>query len=86
MSPRFAYFYFMKNDLERIRAAVPSHISHWQELHLNSYLGGPFDDRSGGLITFEAKSDEQASDAVESDPFVLNDLLETHWLKRWSPK
>jgi uncharacterized protein YciI len=74
------------NDLERIRAAVPSHISHWQELHLNSYLGGPFDDRSGGLITFEAKSDEQASDAVESDPFVLNDLLETHWLKRWSPK
>ena len=28
MSPRFAYVYFMKDDLDRVRAVVPAHVSH----------------------------------------------------------
>jgi len=44
----------MRNDPDRVRAAVPGHASHRQELGLDDYLGGPFDDRSGGLITFKA--------------------------------
>ena len=86
MSPRFAYVYFMKDDPDRVRAAVPAHVSHWQTLHFDGYLSGPFEDRSGGLITFETDDDERARSAVNSDPFVLSGLLETYWLKRWAPE
>jgi len=83
LSPRFAYVYFMKDDSDRVRATVPEHVSHWQGLRLDGYLGGPFEDRSGGLITFETDDEEHAKSAVNSDPFVLSGLLETYWLKRW---
>ena len=86
MSPRFAYVYLMKDDPDRVRAAVPEHVSHWHGLGLGGYLGGPFEDRSGGLITFEAADEDSAQSAVDSDPFVLNGLLETYWLKRWTPE
>ncbi|MGZ3318834.1 MAG: YciI family protein, partial [Isosphaeraceae bacterium] len=86
LSPRFAYVYFMTDDPVRVRAAVPGHVSHWQALRLDGYLGGPFEDHSGGLITFEAEDEEHASRAVNSDPFVVNGLLETYWLKRWTPE
>ncbi|MGZ4316418.1 MAG: YciI family protein [Gaiellaceae bacterium] len=86
MSPRFAYVYFMKDDPDRVRATVPTHISHWQTLRLDRYLGGPFEDRSGGLITFESDDEEQAQSAVDADPFVRDGLLEAYWLKRWTPE
>jgi uncharacterized protein YciI len=76
----------MKADPEHVRAAVAGHVSHWQGLRLNGYLGGPFADRSGGLITFEAEDEERAGRAVSSDPFVVEGLLEVHWLKRWMPE
>jgi uncharacterized protein YciI len=83
LSPRFAYVYFMRDDPDRVRAAVPAHVSYWQSLRLDNYLGGPFEDKSGGLITFETDDEERAGNAVNSDPFVLSGLLERHWLKRW---
>jgi uncharacterized protein YciI len=86
VSPRFAYIYFMADDPNRVRAAVPRHVSHWRELRLRSYLGGPFEDRSGGLITFEAENEERARRAVDADPFLLEGLLTEHWLKQWTPE
>jgi uncharacterized protein YciI len=86
LSPRYAYVYFMKADPDRVRAAVPEHVSHWRGLHLDGYLGGLFEDRSGGLIIFEAEDDEQAQSAVNSDPFVLGGLLETYARRRWMPE
>lgn len=35
-----------------------------------AYLGGPFADRSGGLITFEASSPERAERMTAHDPFA----------------
>jgi uncharacterized protein YciI len=81
MSPRFAYLYFMKDDPDRVRATVGRHVAHWQELRLPGYLGGPFQDRTGGLVTFEAQDDQTARRAVDADPFVQEGLLEMHWLK-----
>ena len=86
MSPRFAYVYFMKDDPQRVRAAVAGHVEHWQGLRLDGYLGGPFEDRSGGLITFDAEDEESAGRMVSSDPFVADGLLEVYWLKRWLPE
>ncbi|HET7354116.1 MAG TPA: YciI family protein [Gaiellaceae bacterium] len=85
MSPRFAYLYFMKDDPDHVRAAAPDHVSHWHRLRLDGYLGGPFEDRSGGLIIFES-ADDEAQTAVESDPFVRSELLERYWLKQWMPQ
>jgi uncharacterized protein YciI len=86
MSFRFAYLYFMKDDPDRVRAMVGRHVAHWKELGLPGYLGGPFEDRTGGLITFEAQDGDQARRAVDADPFVREGLLEEHWLKQWTPE
>ncbi len=85
MSPRFAYIYFMKDEPDRVGASVPGHVSHWRELRLDGYVGGPFEDRTGGLITFDAGDEESARHAVEADPFLLDGLLTSYWLKRWTP-
>jgi uncharacterized protein YciI len=83
---RFAYLYFMKDDPDRIRDTVARHISHWHRRQLPGYLGGPFADRTGGLITFQAENDKQARRAVDTDPFREEGLLEASWLKRWTPQ
>jgi uncharacterized protein YciI len=76
----------MKDQAEQVRLAVPSHVSHWRELHLAGYLGGPFEDLTGGLIIFETEEAEQAEQAVEKDPFVEQRLLDAYWLKEWAPE
>ncbi len=80
---RFLYFYFMRDAPDRVRATAPEHASYWRELGLRAYLGGPFADRSGGLITFEADSGAEAERLVANDPFLRGDLLERHWVKEW---
>jgi len=66
--------------------AVAEHVEHWHALHLDGYLGGPFEDRSGGLIIFDAEGEERAGRAVSSDPFLVGGLIEAYWLKRWLPE
>jgi uncharacterized protein len=83
MSTRFAYVYFMAGDPTRVRNAAPSHTEHWQRLRLREYRGGPFADRTGGLITFVVDEPAQAASAVARDPFVREGLLERYWLKEW---
>jgi uncharacterized protein YciI len=80
---RVAYFYFMKQEPDRVRAAAPDHASYWQELALNDYRGGPFGDKSGGLIVFDSESEEHAERLVGRDPFFREGLLEQHWIKAW---
>ncbi len=84
MSRRFAYFYLTRSEPERIRLFVPQHMAYWNGLNLNAYMGGGFTDRSGGLITFEARDLATAKEYINRDPFVLLDLLESSWLREWS--
>ena len=81
----FAYFYLMKADPDRVRVVAPRHASYWRDLRLAHYRGGPFEDRTGGLITFDADDAAQAQRAVREDPFVLEGLVEARWLKQWTP-
>lgn len=83
MSARFAYFYFMADDPRRVQSLAPQHTAHWQGLNLQDYSGGPFADRTGGLITFIVDEPAKAEAAVAADPFVREHLLERSWLKRW---
>ena len=81
---RFAFFYLMKDDPPAVIAVAPRHAAYWRELQLEDYLGGPFDDRTGGLITFSLDDDANASDLVRWDPFVAENLLAASWLKEWA--
>jgi uncharacterized protein YciI len=74
---RVAYFYFMKQEADRVRAAAPGHASYWQRLTLADYRGGPFADRSGGLIVFDSESKEHAERLVSGDPFLREGLLDS---------
>ena len=80
---RIAYLYFMSDDPDRVRATAPRHAAYWRALAVPGYLGGPFMDRSGGLITFEINSREEAEQLVAADPFVQEGLLERRWVKEW---
>jgi uncharacterized protein YciI len=82
---KIAYFYWMKND-ERVRTTVPDHVAYWHHTAPHAYVGGPFADRSGGLITFDSDSMEAAEEVVAGDPFVLEALQEASLLKEWLPE
>jgi uncharacterized protein YciI len=81
--PRFIFFYTMTDDAERVRDTVPAHVAYWREARLEDYQGGPFADRSGGLITFTAAGREEAAEMVERDPFLMAGVIGQRWVKEW---
>ena len=83
MLKQFVFFYLMKNNPEIIRDTVPEHIRYWKESKPVNYSGGPFSDRSGGLILFKAENIETATKLAINDPFVVQDLIESKWVKEW---
>ena len=80
---RFIYFYFNRNQPEKIRQVVSAHVQYWKTADLKAYMGGPFGDRTGGLISFAASSLEEATDIILQDPFILMDLVAEKWIKEW---
>jgi uncharacterized protein YciI len=83
MAKQFAYFYFMKQEPDKIQSVVPLHVEYWKKGNLSGNIGGPFADKSGGLITFKAESMAEATNIIMADPFVSEDLLEEKWIKEW---
>ena len=83
---RFIYFYLNRHEPEKIRQVVPAHVQYWNASDLKEYMGGPFGDRTGGLISFAASSLEQATEIIRQDPFILEDLIEQKWIKEWIPE
>jgi len=73
----------MKDEPDRIREVVPSHIAYWKNSELGKYIGGPFADRTGGSISFEAPGLDEATAIIEKDPFVVHGLLAEKWVKEW---
>ena len=80
---QFAFIYQMRDAGERVRVIAPEHASYWRGLGLARYLGGPFEDRSGGLVTFDAASLAEAEALTKNDPFVREDLLESSAVRPW---
>jgi len=80
----FAHIYFMKNEPANIRQTIPGHVKYWEGLDLPHFLGGPFADRSGGLIVFQAPDIVKATKIIENDPFVLANVIENRLIKEWA--
>lgn len=78
--------YSMKHEPDAIRTVAPAHAAYWRDLGLRDYVGGPFADRSGGLITFAAGSAEEAERLISADPFSEEALLEDSIVKEWVPE
>jgi uncharacterized protein YciI len=76
----------MKREPEKIQNIVPAHVDYWKSKKLDDYQGGPFSDRSGGLITFAVENLERANEIIKNDPFILNDLIDQNWIKEWLPE
>jgi uncharacterized protein YciI len=81
---RCSYIYFMRGTPDRVAEVAPEHASYWRGLELCEYLGGPFADRSGGLISFETDSYDNAAQLVADDPFVREGLVERSWVEEWN--
>lgn len=73
----------MKRKFEKIREVAPVHVDYWKRCNLEKYTGGPFADKSGGIITFEAEDIEEAATIIQKDPFVSENLLEKKMIKEW---
>lgn len=86
MPKQFVFFYLMADRPASIREAVPAHVAYWRGGGVERYAGGPFADRSGGLITFMARDLAEAVRIIDADPFVAGDLLESRWIKEWLPE
>lgn len=83
MARRFAFAYVLKDRPDRIREVVPYHADYWRDSGVEHYIGGPFADRSGGLISFAAASLAEAQALVTQDPLAVHALLADSWLKEW---
>jgi uncharacterized protein YciI len=80
----WAYLYFMKDGAARVREVATHHAQYWRDTNSTEHVG-PFSDRSGGLIIFDAADEAAAGQAVADDPFQRTGLLERWWLKAWEP-
>jgi uncharacterized protein YciI len=86
MTKQFVFIYTMRENAPEIREVVPAHVAYWKGAALEGYRGGPFADRSGGLITFRAADLQAATAIVEKDPFVVRGLLRDRSTKEWLPE
>lgn len=83
MRETYAYFYFMAKDIPNFPSLLEKHIAYWKDHSEIVTQSGPFSDRSGGLIVFEAANEKTAQKIAKDDPFVLSGALEQSWLKAW---
>ena len=79
----FVFFYFFNVDIEQVMDIIPVHREYWQKVNAPDYYGGPFGDRSGGMIHFSAPDLENALAICEMDPFVTAGILEQQWVREW---
>jgi len=77
------FFYFMKPGIANMKSVVEDHKNYWHGVNISAYEGGPFLDKTGGLIRFQAESYDQAMGIINKDPFVINDCLDKKWVKQW---
>jgi uncharacterized protein YciI len=73
----------MKDEPERVARSRPSMPPTGVDLSCASTSEVRFADRSGGLVSFEADSHDDAARLVSDDPFVREGLVERSWVKEW---
>lgn len=83
MQKHYVYFYFTDSNNIHIKDIIRKHIEYWKDQKPENYQGGPFSDRSGGMISFTAENFETAQNLALGDPFVTEKVVKKSWLKEW---
>lgn len=81
----YIFMYFLVDDVQKIKNTIGPHVKYWKNEEFNYYRGGPFSDKTGGLIIFTSKSYEEATEIINNDPFIKGDTLKEYLLKEWIP-
>ncbi len=58
-------------------------IKYWEDSNPVNYSGGPVSDKSGRLILFAAENLEAARELALNDPFIVGEVIESNWIKKW---
>ena len=80
---KYIFFYFIEAEAEAVKKSAPNHARYWEDKLI---MGGPFVDFSGGFVTFEANSLDEATKIANADPFVKDKILSEKILKEWMKK
>ena len=83
MKARYIFFYLLKDKPNKIQDTFMDHINYWMNSGVEEFAGGPFADRTGGLITFVTSSLEEASKVIMQDPFIKIKVIDKKWIKEW---
>ncbi len=83
MKSRYIFFYLLKDKPNKIKEVFVNHINYWMNCGAEDFAGGPFSDRTGGLITFMSDSLEEAMKIIMQDPFIKEKIVEKRWIKEW---
>ena len=81
MRRRFVYFYFLKHDFNQIKEVIPMHESYWEKQKLKNYMWGEFTDGTGGMVSFDAPTKEEAEELILDDPLIAANAIEEKWIK-----
>jgi hypothetical protein len=54
----WVYVYLTRDEAARVREVAPRYAQYWSETG-SAERGGPFSDRSGGLIVFDAADERR---------------------------
>jgi uncharacterized protein YciI len=83
MEKTFVFCYFMNFDPAELKTLIPEQIEYCQHYAPENFIGGPFKDRSGGMLSFSAPDLDAATAICENDPFVKKGLVNQYWVKEW---
>ena len=72
-------------DKARIAEFRPSHREYLRELIAKGKLiiSGPFGDDSGGIIAYDAASEEEVEGIIKADPFYKHGVFQTWTIRPW---
>lgn len=83
MAKQYVFFYLMNVQSERIGQIISAHVHYWADNKSVHPTGGPFADRTGGMIVFEAEGLHDAETLANNDPFVTRRVVQKCWIKEW---
>ncbi|HZU78068.1 MAG TPA: YciI family protein [Dehalococcoidia bacterium] len=83
---KYAVVYTYPPDKELIQRARPDHRAYLGGLRERGKLAaaGPFTDDSGALIIYEADSEDEAKQLIQSDPFHAAGVFARYQIYPWN--
>jgi uncharacterized protein YciI len=84
---KFAADIQYSRDASKIAEIRPAHREYLKKLldSGNLAISGPYTDDSGGLLVYEAETQEEAEALLRNDPFAKAGVFVTWTIRGWKP-